>query len=130
MQGERCGRLFGSAGKNETRRSGRRKQRTMNRRKDLLNALAEREPYDGLLLSDDEIRALFQKLTEYYELNDIETRNNHGAIFKTLYVDGGYKNYEKTAAENYVSTYTLDRYRQRYNKFAERLLKEKILRRK
>lgn len=96
----------------------------MNRRKELLNALSAREPYNGLILSEEETLTLFEKLISYYELNDKETSDNHGAIFKSLYIDGGYKNYGKTAAENYISTYTLDRYRQRYNKLAESLLKE------
>lgn len=99
----------------------------MNRRKDLLCSLAERKPCKGVALSEEEICAVLNKLIAYYEMRDMETNENHGSIFKALYVDGGYKNYVNVASAYYVSPYTLDRYRQRYNRLAERLIKKQIL---
>ena len=101
----------------------------MNRRKDLLNALAEHKPCNGIELSEEDIQAVFQRMIAYYEMNDMETLDAHGRIFKALYVEGGYKNYDKVACTYYISPYTLDRYRQRYNKLAERLIKEQMTKR-
>lgn len=98
----------------------------MNRRNDLLNALAEHRPCNGIVLSEEDITAVLSKMIAYYEMNDMETSEMHSRIFKTLYVDGGFKNYDKVASAYYISPYTLDRYRQRYNRLAERLVKERI----
>lgn len=102
----------------------------MNRRADLLNALAERKPCNGEVLSEEAVRKLLNEMIVYYELNDFETHDMHGSIFKTLYLEGGFKNYDKVAAAYFISPYTLDRYRQRYNRLAERLLKKQIQKQK
>lgn len=98
----------------------------MNRREDLLNALAEHKPCNGIVLSEDDIKIVLSKMIAYYEMNDMETSEMHSRIFKSLYVDGGFKNYDKVASAYFISPYTLDRYRQRYNRLAERLVKEQL----
>lgn len=118
--------LVGQGGKARKRSERNKELKIMNRRKDLLNALAEHKPCNGIVLSEEDINAVLSKMIAYYEINDMETSDMHSRIFKTLYVYGGFKNYDKVASAYYISPYTLDRYRQRYNRLAERLIKEQI----
>ena len=94
----------------------------MNRHNDLLNVLAEQRCCFGKKFSEEEVRAVLSAIVAYYEINDMETSYCHSMIFKTLYLDGGFRNYDKVASAYYISTYTLDRYRQRYNRLAEKLI--------
>lgn len=105
----------------------------MNRRTDLLvsisNYLNQKE--DELKgfsfnVGEEKLKQLLQKMLKYYEVNDLETKYIHSKIFKDLYINASNKSYDEIALKYNIHVYTLDRYRQRYNKLAERLLKQTL----
>lgn len=105
----------------------------MNKRNDLLNVIARRNyretsPFDGTLcrLNEEALHAILESMAKYYEINDIETSDNHSRIFKTLYLDNKRLSYDEVAEMYHIHVYTLDRYRQRYNRLAEKFVAEAI----
>lgn len=99
----------------------------MKKRDDLLDAISKRiykKTYNKCLsgVSDESLLSLLNSLLRYYEVNDYETSNVHGQIFKVLYVDNVGQSYDEVAKSFNIHVYTLDRYRQRYNKLAKNML--------
>ncbi len=99
----------------------------MNKREDLLDAISERinkKIYKKCLsgISDESLLSLLYALLRYYEVNDYETSNIHSKIFKALYIDNISQSYDEVAKAFNIHVYTLDRYRQRYNKLAKEMI--------
>ena len=105
----------------------------MRKRYDLLEEIGDRLS-DGAALrspvldsfNDEALQRLLNKQLDYYEINDLETGDFHGKIFKALYVDKEFSSYDSIAGYFNLHAYTLDRYRQRYNRLAEKLLQRKL----
>lgn len=95
----------------------------MNKRNDLLDRL--RDYY--LNTRSAECKLFLNDLYRYYKQTDIETGRNHGEIFKSLYLSETPSSYDELSAKFYIDLYTLDRYRQRYNKLAELLAPPALL---
>ena len=87
----------------------------MNKRIDLLDKMKK-------LINDPECRSFMDNICTYYEINDIETGAQHGKIFRALYLDKGNSSYDEIANRFYINVYTLDRYRQKYNNLARKLI--------
>ena len=102
----------------------------MHKRYDLLDELitcyrrgTEFKRNDNTVLGKDDVKTLLYKLREYYEMNDLETGKVHSKIFVALCANE-FDTYDALSREFYRQPYVLDRYRQRYNKLAEKLLKK------
>ena len=95
----------------------------MNKRKDLLDGV--RKHYFST--RSKKCKSFLNKLYRYYKQSDIETGRKHGDIFKSLYLTEVPLSYDELSVQFYIDTYTLDRYRQRYNKLAERLIPRDLL---
>ena len=99
----------------------------MRRRQDLLDKLSREgavEP-DGSSGEDKKTaHRLLCGMFQYYKLNDLETGEQHSRIFKALYMERSERTYDEIAAAFHIHPYTLDRYRQRYNKLAKKLLEK------
>ena len=92
----------------------------MNKRTDLLDRIK--------LHKDDPIcRDFLLKLFRYYEIKDIDMNTNHHDIFLMLYWSDTSYSYDEIAQKFYISAFTLDRYRQKYNELAKKLVSEDIL---
>jgi len=63
----------------------------------------------------------------YYKQIDFETGRRHGEIFQSLYMRENPLPYDELSAKFYIDTYTLDRYRQRYNRLAEHIIEPELL---
>ncbi len=87
----------------------------MNKRIDLLDKLKK-------LQDDIECRKFVETLCIYYEINDIDIGTQHGKIFRTLYLTSNNISYDEIAYRFNINVYTLDRYRQKYNDLARKLL--------
>lgn len=99
----------------------------MNRRTDLLDRLSACDRAEEKNVSaekKEDSDRLLRCMFRYYRMNDLETKEQHGLIFKALYMEGKRRTYAEIAAAFHIHSYTLDRYRQRYNKLAETLLEK------
>ncbi|MCH5151034.1 MAG: hypothetical protein J1F65_00010 [Clostridiales bacterium] len=85
----------------------------MHKRIDFLDDVKEKYLNSG----DAECYELLQKLYEYYRLRDKETNGQHSEIFRALYMQANIR-FDEISKNFYINTYTLDRYRQRYNNLA------------
>lgn len=95
----------------------------MNKRKDLLDRV--RKHYFST--RNEKSKSFLSNLYRYYKQTDIETGREHGEIFKSLYLTENPSSYDELSAQYYIDTYTLDRYRQRYNKLAAHLIPSDLL---
>ena len=93
----------------------------MNRRTDLLDRIKQHR--DNPLCRD-----FLLQMLRYYEIKDIDLGTNHHEIFIMLYWLGDSYTYDEIAQKFYISPFTLDRYRQKYNELAHKLVSEEILR--
>ena len=101
----------------------------MNKRKDLLNKIADRvwenkKDIELNIFTYDDLKNLLLTLHCYFEISDLENENNHSGIFAALYISRKYKSYDEISYAFHVDISTLDRYRQRYNKLAKTLLEK------
>ena len=90
----------------------------MNKRKDLLDSV--RKHYFNT--HNKKCKIFLNRLYRYYKQTDFETGRKHGEIFKSLYLTENPLSYDELSVQFFIDTYTLDRYRQRYNKLAEYLI--------
>lgn len=97
--------------------------KTMNKRQDLLDSIRKRY-YDTY---DEECKVFLYRLYNYYKQTDMETGRKHGEIFKSLYLTKNPLTYDELSEQYYIDTYTLDRYRQRYNKLAKAIIQTEQL---
>lgn len=91
----------------------------MKKRTDLLDCMSGRIESSAFEELQADVKKTLQMMQKYYELYDLENGDMHGQIFKTLYIDGDYSEYDEVARRYHLHIYTLDRYRQRYNKLAK-----------
>lgn len=95
----------------------------MNKRKDLLDSV--RNMYFDT--RDRKCKTFLNRLCRYYKQTDYETGRKHGEIFRSLYLTEKPPTYDELSAQYYIDAYTLDRYRQRYNRLAEYLISDELL---
>ena len=107
----------------------------MNRRTDLLGAISGREyikagsPFGYLnRLGEKALSDILGRMLAYYKVNDYETSNDLADIFATLYIDEADLSYDRVAEKYHIHVYTLDRYRQRYNRLAAKFVAEEMKR--
>lgn len=92
----------------------------MNKRTDLLDIIKQNR--DNPLCRD-----FLLKLLRYYEIKDIEMNTQHHEIFVMLYWSDVTYTYDEIAQKFYISPFSLDRYRQKYNELARKLASDDIL---
>lgn len=93
----------------------------MNKRIDFLDLIKI-----GAIKDDKECKKFLNKLLHYYEQKDFENDGHHAEIFKTLYIEDP-QTYDSIAKKFYINVYTLDRYRQKYNKLAKKIAAPELL---
>lgn len=93
----------------------------MNKRTDFLDLIKI-----GAIKDDKECKKFLNKLLRYYEQKDLENDGHHAEIFKTLYFEDS-QTYDSIAKKFYINVYTLDRYRQKYNKLAAKTAEPEFL---
>lgn len=69
---------------------------------------------------------LLNSMLHYYHLKDIEINSTHESLFRALYVEPN-QSYDLIAKRFYINVYTLDRYRQQYNRFALKIAPRKLV---
>lgn len=92
----------------------------MNKRTDLLDRIKQNK-------ENPLCRDFLLQLRRYYEIKDIDMNTNHHVIFVMLYWSDESYSYDEIAQKFFISTFTLDRYRQKYNKLAQKLVSQDIL---
>lgn len=92
----------------------------MNKRTDLLDRIKQHK--DNAMCRD-----FLLELIRYYEIKDIDMNTNHRDIFVLLYWSDDSYSYDEIAQKFYISAFTLDRYRQKYNELALKLADQNIL---
>lgn len=95
----------------------------MRKRKDLLDSVKEKA-----MEGDGMCKVFITQLYLYYTVSDMDSSNQLGEIFKVLYIDCEEKTYDEIANRFYIDVYTLNRYRQRFNKVAKMLVPVEIFR--
>lgn len=93
----------------------------MNRRTDFLDLVKI-----DYLKNDMECKEFLNRLLRYYEQKDFESDGHHADIFKALYMEEQ-QTYDSIAKRFFVNVYTLDRYRQKYNKLALKIASAEFL---
>ena len=92
----------------------------MNKRTDLLDRIKQHK-------ENPLCRDFLEKLIKYYEIKDIDMNTNHHEIFVMLYFSDESYSYDEIAQKFYISPFSLDRYRQKYNELAQKLVSQDIL---
>ena len=95
----------------------------MRKRKDLLDWVKEKA-----VAGVGMCRVFITQLYLFYTVSDMDSDNQLGEIFKVLYMDYQEKTYDEIANQCYIDVYTLNRYRQRFNKVAKMFVPEEIVR--
>ncbi len=95
----------------------------MNKREDLLDCIRN-QYFDA---NNKKCKLFLNRMYRYYRQTDYETGRKHGEIFKSLYLSEKPLSYDELSAQYFIDTYTLDRYRQRYNKLAKCLISDDLL---
>ena len=95
----------------------------MRKRKDLLDWVKEKA-----VAGVGMCRVFITQLYLFYTVSDMDSDNQLGEIFKVLYMDYKEKTYDEIANQFYIDVYTLNRYRQRFNKVAKMFVPEEIVR--
>ena len=93
----------------------------MNKRIDFLDLVK-----DGFFKGDIDCKKFLNEQLRYYEQKDIENGGQHAVIFKALYMEET-QTFDALAKRFYINVYTLDRYRQRYSKFAIKLATPELI---
>ena len=92
----------------------------MNKRTDLLDRIKQHK--DNSMCRD-----FLLELIRYYEIKDIDMNTNHREIFVLLYWSADSHSYDEIAQKFFISAFTLDRYRQKYNELALKLVSQDVL---
>lgn len=92
----------------------------MNKRTDLLDRIK-------LHRENPLCRNFLLQLSRYYEIKDMDMNTNHHVIFDMLYCSDESFSFDEIAQKFFISTFTLDRYRQSYNNLASKLISQEIL---
>lgn len=95
----------------------------MNKRTDLLDNVSNYY----FKTKDRKAKLFLNKLNRHYKQSDFETGRKHSEIFKSLYLTEKPLTYDELSSQFFIDTYTLDRYRQRYNKLAQKLIPQTLL---
>ena len=90
----------------------------MHKRNDTLDKIK----YKYLSLHDVSCGVFLRTLWEYYLKSDLETGDALSDIFYTLYMSDEHLSYDEIALKYSIGLTTLNRYRQRFNGLADKLL--------
>ena len=76
---------------------------------------------------DNLLKVFLTSLRNYYYLSDIETGNQLGKIFESLYLENNTQCYDDIARKFAIDVFTLNRYRRKFNTLANIIVSHKIV---